>query len=385
MYSAELTGRPRQRGQAYGEALRQPIRDHIEYFWDGISKGSGQDPSAFIHQWLTETNFLPAIECWTPSLFEEVKGIGEGAGLDFETIYSWQLLDELGWYINYIFLPRIQKNPAKNEHESFQCSSFGVSSRAGKPAILAQNWDSHILLDGSQALLHISDPNEDLELYSVAAVGRIGPFGLSRHGIGLCMNSLNEYVNFSANGLPVVFLSRGVLEQPDYQSAVSFLQRAPHATGQAYAIGGQSEVAVYECSANQVYQYLPENKHGWIVHTNHPLVNSDLRIPKDELENQTSSFKAGRREKEANSVTRFTSISNRLFEVTPTNSVETAQQILRSHDSPTYPVCRHPRRDSIITTMFGMIMELTDPPILYVAPCRPCETEFKPLYFQGYP
>lgn len=381
MYTVELTGQPRQRGQAYGEAFRQPIRDHIEHFWNGISKGSGQDPRIFIHMWLHETNHLPAIERWTPSLLEEVRGIGEGAALDFETIFSWQLLDELGWYINYIFLPRLRGYSPAQDDPGFQCSSFGISSVDGRPAILAQNWDSHILLDGSQALLHIRYPANGLEIYSIAAIGRIGPFGLNNRGIGLCLNSLNEFVNFSASGLPVVFLSRGVLEQPDYRSAVSFLRQAPHATGQAYALGGPGEVGVYECSANQVTQYLPVGGDAWIVHTNHPLVNLDLRIPLDQLEDQPPAFKAERKEKEANSFTRFANISSRMAQAQSFVTVETIQRIACSHDSSAYPVCRHPRQDSLITTMFGMIMELTTPPVLHIAPGRPCESGFITLHF----
>jgi isopenicillin-N N-acyltransferase-like protein len=383
MYRAELRGLPRQRGRAYGETFRQQISHHIDYFWHGISQGSGQEPKEFIRAWLNEVNFIPTIERWTPSLLEEVRGIGEGAGLDFETIFSWQLLDELGWYINYIFLPRQKELSADTMPDVTQCSSFGVSSLGGRPAILAQNWDSHIFLEGSQALLHIRYPGDELEIYSIAAIGRIGPFGLSSRGIGLCMNSLNEFVNYSPSGLPVVFLSRGVLEQPDYRSAVSFLQRAPHATGQAYAVGGQGEIRVYECSANQVCRYFPGGGLEWVVHTNHPLVNTDLRITQDKLDSQSQAFKSDRKEKEANSFTRFDNIYHRMAKASPSINIETIQNISCSHDSVPYPVCRHPKQDSIITTMFGMIMEFTEPPILQIAPGRPCESSFETLHFHN--
>ena len=110
--------------QAYGETLRPQIQDHIERFWDGITQGSGQDPKAFIHLWLSETDFIPAIEHWTPTLLEEVRGIGEGAALDFETILSWQFLDELGWYINYIFLPRLQGSSLSMTSSAWHAAVF---------------------------------------------------------------------------------------------------------------------------------------------------------------------------------------------------------------------------------------------------------------------
>ena len=38
------------------------------------------------------------------------------------------------------------------------------------------------------------------------------------------------------------------------------------------------------------------NDPDWVVHTNHPIVNTDLRIPFADLEKQTPSFKAERNE-----------------------------------------------------------------------------------------
>lgn len=380
MYSIELKGTPIERGRAYGESLRTQIQNHIERFWNGITEGSGQDPHAFVRMWLGEMNFIPAIERWTPGLLDEVRGIGEGAGLDLETILAWQFLDELGWYIQYIFLPRIQSKPPEISTPGMACSTFGVFARNGHPTMLAQNWDSHVLLDGSQTLLHIKYPGSEYELYVLAAVGRIGPFGMSSRGIGVCLNSLNEFLNYSPTGLPVAFIGRGVLEQPDYQSALDFVQRVPHATGQTYAVGGQEEVAVFECSANQVCRYVPDTGANRVVHTNHPLVNTDLRL--SGLEKLSQPIQTERNKKENNTTTRFNCISERLGTTNPV-SIETARAILSSHDAQDAPVCNHPKPESQGATMMGMIMEFTSPPVLHVASGRPCEIEFSAHTFQG--
>ena len=381
MYSIELEGEPRQRGRAYGETLRWQIRNHIERFWQGISQGSGQDPQAFIRMWLSEVNFIPAIERWTPTLLEEVRGIGEGAGLDFESILAWQFLDELGWYFQYLYLPRSQQNMPGEILDGMACSTFGVIDREGGSIMLAQNWDSHILLDGSQTLLHIHYPNSEYELYVLTAAGRIGPFGISSRGVGVCLNSLNEFLNYSSAGLPVAFVGRGILEQADYASALTFVQSVQHATGQTYSVGGQEGVTIFECSANQVSQYAPGTGSSQVVHTNHPIVNTDFRILPMEVKKQPQVFQTERQTKEINSITRFNCIQERL-ESAHSVSVETAQAILRSHDSPSFPVCSHPKPDSLGATMLGMIMEFTSPPVLHLAPGRPCETEFKTYTFQ---
>ena len=381
MYSIELKGEPIERGRAYGEGLRMQIQNHIERFWQGITEGSGQDPHAFVRMWLSEMNFIPAIERWTPSLLDEVRGIGEGAGLDLETILAWQFLDELGWYIQYIFLPRIQSKTPEINTPGMACSTFGVFAQDGHPTLLAQNWDSHVLLDGSQTLLHIKYPNSEYELYVLAAAGRIGPFGVSSRGVGVCLNSLNEFLNYSPTGLPVTFIGRGVLEQPDYQSALAFVQNVQHATGQTYAVGGQEGVAVFECSANQVCRYVPETGANRVVHTNHPIANTDLRLSDLELRKLSQPLQTERNKKENNTTTRFDCICKRLGSTSQVG-IDTAEAILRSHDTPDAPVCNHPKPGSQGATMMGMVMEFKSPPVLHVAAGRPCEAEFSVHTFQ---
>ncbi len=382
MYIVEMEGEPRQRGQQYGEALRPQIQQHVEDFWQGISQGSGQDPKTFIHMWLGEMNFLPAIEKWTPTLLDEVRGIGEGAGLDYETILSWQFLDELGWYLLYKAPPRTGAQPSEETLPHTGCSSFGTFSHDGLPTLLAQNWDSNIFLDGSQTLLHIRYPNQEYEMYVPVAAGRIGPFGVSSRGIGVCLNSLNEYVNYSPSGLPVNFVGRGILEQPDYASAVSFVQNVQHATGQTYSIGGVEGISIFECSANQVRRYVPEKSSSNIVHTNHPIANTDLRLSPADLENLPQASREEQKTKETNTRTRFNCITDRLESAQPAN-LDTARAVLRSHDSASFPVCRHPRPDYPVVTMIGMITEFSSPPIFHVASGRPCETEFQTFTFPG--
>jgi len=377
MYFVELQGSPRLRGQAYGETLRTEIHKHIEQFWQGITQDSGQDPGELIRDWLNSTNFLPAVQHWTPDLFEEVAGIGEGAGLDFNTIFSWQLLDELGWYIQAIYLPRLQGNAPH------QCSTLAAGPQAGGTTLLAQNWDSHVLLEGSQTLLHVRYPGHEKELYVLTAAGRIGPFGLSSRGIGVCLNSLNEFLNFSALGLPVVFMGRGILEQPDYDQALAFVQTAPHATAQNYTLGGAGRVASFECSANQVHRYLPHPGAARLAHTNHPLSSTDFRLTPDELEALSPVARAERQTKELNSTTRFNCIQSRLGTDDRPVDLELAKEILRSHDSPDFPVCGHIRPDYPGATMMGMVMEFSTPPVIHVASGRPCQTEFKPYFFNN--
>jgi hypothetical protein len=90
----ELPPGARARGRAHGEALREPIRGHLDALMRNLDAGRATDPRGYMQDLLDGTDFLPAIRRETPQLLEEVEGIAEGAGLAFGDVFVLQLLDE---------------------------------------------------------------------------------------------------------------------------------------------------------------------------------------------------------------------------------------------------------------------------------------------------
>jgi hypothetical protein len=81
----ELKGSPRVRGLAHGETLRAHIHELFGKWKENIRQDMHMDPDVFLEQMVSETDFIPAVKRWTPELLEEVEGIAEGAGVDFNT------------------------------------------------------------------------------------------------------------------------------------------------------------------------------------------------------------------------------------------------------------------------------------------------------------
>lgn len=75
---------------------------------------------------------------YCPDLLEEVKGIAAGSGLDFDTIFAYQLLPE-----EWVFETTVNQPVVRAEH----CSIVGVRSN---PPLLAQNMDINRFYDGGQ-------------------------------------------------------------------------------------------------------------------------------------------------------------------------------------------------------------------------------------------
>ena len=139
----------------------------------------------------------------------------------------------------------------------------------------------------------------------------------------------------------------------------------------------------YECSANQVAQYIPWPGATRVYHTNHPLANDDLRLTGEAVA-QLSPERQDRYQKAmANTHTRFASLQLRLADTARPVTVEKAKEVLSSHDSAEHPVCRHKIPGQPAMTNACMAMELSESPALHVTSGLPCEREFKTLRFQA--
>ena len=201
-----LHGPPKDRGRTHGEAFRSIIAHAIELWKTNLKKSTGMDPDQYIDQFLDDTRLSATARVLTPHLVEEVTGIAEGAGLEFNTIFAWQCLDEEWWY--RIFEKKIGVTETLGSH----CSLIGCSKERGKPPVVGGNVDIAAEYDGLQVLLRIYDTTSSLQTYAFTFAGMIGIWGLSNRPLGVCANTVLD-LNHSAGGLPVAFVIRTILEK----------------------------------------------------------------------------------------------------------------------------------------------------------------------------
>jgi isopenicillin-N N-acyltransferase-like protein len=362
-----LEGTPRQRGQIYGETLRTKISDIIKNWKDNLHKSLDMNPDKYLSQMLKDTNFLPAIKKWTPDLLEEVKGIAESAGVDFNTMYAYQLGDEDYWY------GREQRINVEMKQAN-KCSVLGVFDGKGRKTLLAQNMDIESYTDGYEVLLHIKHQNSPLESLIFTISGYISLTGMNNSPLAVCVNALLQ-LNYSTEGLPVAYVIRGLLEKTNLNDAVRFLHAIKHASGQNYAIAAPDNVVSYECSENKASQFIPYEGATRIYHTNHPLANDDQSTYKEML--KKFGFDRKKRPK-SNSEVRFDFLKDKLKDTSQEVTVETVKSILGSHE---IPICFHKEPDDGGMTAGCLIMELTKSPTLHLAPGPPCSTKFEVFKF----
>jgi hypothetical protein len=359
-----LAGSPYERGVQHGRQLSSEIAALVSLWKDDLRKEAKTDPDSLIRSFLGETNFTPSIKKWTPDLLDEVRGIADGAGQAFETVFAFQLVDEL-----WVFM---------DKRAADHCTSMGVARCGAHPAYVAQNMDLEPFRDGFQLVLHIAGAESVPEQFVFTSAGLIGLNGVNNRSIAITCNTLME-LSASPDGLPVAFIVRGVLGQTTGENAAKFLKAVKHASGQNYIVGAGDRVYDFEASAGQVVEFRPVADGSVVYHTNHPLANEDLkpwhlnRIQAQIVEQ----ISAG------NSATRLASIQNRLQRPASTIDDEVIKEALRSKDSERHPICRTLKEGTGSFTFGATIMTLSGTPSLQVTMGPPDANQFVRLEFSN--
>ena len=353
----ELPADPYERGRIHGETLQEEIRHQVTLWETDLTQGLRVDAASFIEEFLARTDYLPAIQRWTPDLLEEIRGTAYGSGVPFETMLVFNLLDEV--WLN-------AGDVAGGDH----CSALGVPAAGSRPAYVAQNMDIESFRDGSQILLRIEGSGGEPNQLVFTTAGMIGLNGVNQAGVGVVVNALSQ-LRYAREGLPVAFVVRGLLARTEEAELRSFLTEVSHASGQNYLVGVGEKVFAYEASAGHAVEYKPDNRDGVITHTNHPLVNDDLSVAGRVQITLTapSDLEAG------NTRTRMRALLNRLDAA---NQVDRGwiEQTLSSRDSPQHPVCRSLGDGGTVFTFGSTIMELGEEPALFLAPGPPDSWEY---------
>lgn len=348
----DAAGAPRRLGQAHGEEMRSTISEAMRRWSEVIERQTHLPIDVYLAGFAAETDFRPAIDHWAPQIVDEVAGLAEGAGQDYGRMLAYQLMDEEWAYRVGVTRSRAQAGES--------CTAFGVTRPDGT-ALLAQNMDLPSHYDGSQVLLRLRpDGGPAVMLFTPA--GMIGTTGLNERGVGVCVNAIVQ-LRHSTRGLPVSCVLRSMLACETAGQAVRILTTAPHATGQNYVIAGPASVRDFEASPGQVRSVGASGAH--VMHTNHPMANDDLDPRVAPNADSTTHARLARLREELSKM--------------GTNVIAEAAE--RALSDRVAPICVSRGGDWL--TLGSVVMELSDSPVLHVAPGPPDETPYVEARFKA--
>lgn len=355
----ELEGTPYERGLQHGKSLKKDILALVDLWKTDIAQKYKIEPDVFIKKFLEYTDFPSAIKRWTPSLLEEVRGIADGAGLDYDTVFAFQLVDEM-WVMGGETLGR--KHRPANDH----CTTIGIRKSLQGPGMVSQTLDIPSFYHGYQTLLHIKEPESGLHAMLFTFPGFIAANGLNSSSVAVVVNAVQQ-LEHSRDGLPVAFVIRGILQKKTYKEAVKFIRAIKFGAPQNYMIGGPEDLGSFECSATHVEEFSPFPGARFTYHTNHPLKNRHFtpellaRFRSRNIDPREYTFKCQR----------FEALQRILKNNDVAISIEKLKEIFSD-------------RETIINNSgtFGVtIMVLSDNPELHISPGRPDEVPFQVVRF----
>lgn len=361
----ELKGNAYERGLAHGSQLKVEIAAVFIKWKNNIRSAIKADPDSTLAAFLAASNFEPITRKHTPWILDELKGIAEGSGQSFNDVFAFQLVDEFWVYLDKQF-------NIKNHH----CSGMGIPATSNHPAYIAQNTDLESYMNGYQVLLHIPATKKEPEQYILTCAGLTALTGMNEKGIGVCVNTLME-LEASADGLPVAFMIRGILNKQKGVDALAFLKTVKHASGQNYILGIEDSVYDFEAPASQVIRFLPKAQNSVVYHTNHALVNHDV---KEWYKKYHAGVLTGET-KNRNSEVRFASLGNYLNRMPEEISTDIIKTTLRSKDNARNPVCRA-FREGAGFTFSSVLFTLGGKRSVQITYGSPDQSDYKEYFFK---
>ena len=352
-----LSGSGYDLGLQHGKQLKEEIGDIISAWKKNTSNALKKDADLVVAEFFEYANFDEAIKKWTPDLYEEVKGIADGSEQNFNDVFVLNLLDEFWVYLDNLY----------NHH----CSSLGVPARNGNPGYISQNMDLENYTDGFQVLMRLNKTGNRPEQLILTHPGLIALNGMNETGIGVCVNTIMQ-LNASATGLPVAFVIRRIINTTDKEDLLSFIQTVNHASGQNYILGIKGEVYDFEASANKVVRYNPLNENGTVYHTNHPIVNDDVKSWHNQF---NPNLKEKEKPKKTNSHLRFNAVETRMANSEEINDQQ-IMDALRSKDDKNNPVCRTNNNNGYGFTFASTIMTMSEKPYIQILAGPPDESDY---------
>ncbi|PMD39626.1 acyl-CoA:6-aminopenicillanic-acid-acyltransferase [Hyaloscypha variabilis F] len=241
-----ISGSPFEIGYQHGSIAKKEVLGSLSFYTAYYERKARMDWAAASK---AAENFLPLLERDWPEFVEEMKGVGEGAGLPFLTVLAMNLRQEISMGL-----------------EADGCTSFAW--KTDDVSLLAQNWDWE---EAQQInLIHTNIKRTSKPSISmITEAGIIGKIGLNSSGVGVCINAIRARgVNFTR--LPVHLAIRAALDSTSRAEALAKLDKAGVASAVHLLIGDATGSTSAEYSNLDIIKF--EMKDGQIAHSNHFIV-----------------------------------------------------------------------------------------------------------------
>jgi len=316
----ELSGNHFERGLIHGERLAGQIAELSELEAGDLMKATKMSEDDL---WGFADRCLPIAEAYSPDLFQEMRGIAEGANLPLQRIFILNAFLDL--YDLWI--------PENKLDTPAGCTSYGFVGDVMDDGnlIIGQNLDLHQRFQDYGVLLRIPlDADGSIMVYSFA--GLLGCVGLNSHGLGVLINKLFSWC--VKPGVPYPMLIREFLRQSSFSLAIGSIVAADRISSMNYLVASKHEIVDIETTAsNCAFLYPTEGK---IFHSNNYV--SEHLLSQDAMPRLIQLDRA-----KANTYVRYTHLKRVLDNIDNSGKVgiDKLYEISRDHEDYPLGICHH--------------------------------------------
>lgn len=305
------------------------IADRLQLDWEGAR--------------IQARKYIPFVQERYPQYLEELEGIAEGAGVEFDDLAVLNVMEAVT--MDALHLSK--------------CTSMAVNDErtADGHVLIAHNEDWMPEDEADVYVIHAT-PDDEPPFLAMTYGGLLPNIGFNASGIAQCCDSV--YPTDSRIGIPRVFVSRAVLSARTPAEAISHMLIPHRAAGYNHLLAHESgELYNVEVSARRFALLYAEE--GLLVHTNHYLDRGMQAIesePDELISTRVRYFRA-----------------LRLLKGTKEHTVKSLQVIQRDHVNYPNSICNHAVEDLIPLdrekTINALVIDLTAR-TMHIAWGNPC-------------
>ena len=267
--------------------------------------------------------FQPNLQSKWPEMVQEMQGIADGAGVDFNDILALNVRTEIAYGMY-----------------SDGCTAFAWKTKDS--SFLAQNWDwSH---EQHQNIIRadIAQPGKP-KISMMTEGGIVGKIGLNSAGVGVTLNAIRA-LGVSYEKMPVHLALRTVLNSNNGTEAANALRKSGVAAAAHIQIADKDTGAVgFECTSADIVE-LPMDSNGICTHSNH-------LIKEHEVPDKTFL---------PDSPIRLDRIRELIKATTEKPTMDSLAGLLKDEQNYPTAINRAQTEKSSIETLFSIVMELTE-------------------------
>jgi isopenicillin-N N-acyltransferase like protein len=255
----DLSGAPRERGRAHGEALRGDIAHNIDVYLTRFGKlgHSSESVLAGANRW------MPHLERLDPAFAEELRGVADGAGRPLPEIAMLNVRYEL--IIAMFKAAGSQKLVGAVDG----CTSFAVMPERTKTGEtwIGQTWD---WIPGVRTAVSRVTRDDGPDFICHGETGTVGGMqGVNEHGVGVVINALMSEEDDGQSYLaPFRLRVRNVLNAKHMHGAVLAIS-STHRTASMNFVIGHADGEAIDIEASPTREAYIQPKDGIMTHSNH--------------------------------------------------------------------------------------------------------------------